>query len=127
MRNSTPPNQGNENEIRIIELAAEIERLSNELNRRLQIATEENQRSNSQDGNSTAIQTVHAVAIEEEATIEDFQIGDTVAVTNNYKGNYGRQGKISKITKTQVAIKFPNSPRQVYKKKTNIRFISRDE
>jgi hypothetical protein len=131
MRNSTPPNRNNttnnKNDLRIIELAEEIERLSIELNQRISVAAEESRLTNTQTDLPTATRVSNTIVIPAEGENQQLQIGDTVEITNNYKGNYRRQGTITKVTKSQVAIKFPNSPSQIYKKKTNVRFISRNE
>jgi hypothetical protein len=130
MRNSSPSSKdntiNNENDLRIIELAEEIERLSIELNRRISIASEEILTTATPIDTTTTTQITSTASVPE-VTTHRFQLGDLVEITNNYKGNYGRRGKITKITKSQVAIKFPDSPSRIYKKKTNVRFISRDE
>jgi hypothetical protein len=130
MQNSENSNQNNtqnnDNDIRIIELAEQIERLSIELNRRISIAAEDIQSSNIQANIPTATRVTETIIAPTE-TNQQFRIGDTVEITNNYKGNFGKQGKIVKITKTQVAIKFPNSNSRVYKKKTNIKLVQQHE
>ncbi len=54
----------------------------------------------------------------------EFQIGDTVEITNNHRGLRGTQGVISKITTHQVSIRAAGHRRVITRKKTNVRKIT---
>ena len=61
---------------------------------------------------------------QQEQQIEDFQIGDRVEITNNYRGLRGTQGIITNITPQQVNIRAQGHRRLISKKKTNVRRIA---
>lgn len=54
----------------------------------------------------------------------DFQIGDRVEITNNYRGLRGTQGVITNTTPQQVTIRAEGHRRTITKKKTNVRIIA---
>ena len=54
---------------------------------------------------------------------ETFSVGDLVSITNHYRGQYGRRGRVYKITRTFVY--FPDSEGQIYSRAPkNIRRIT---
>ena len=61
---------------------------------------------------------------QQEQQIEDFQIGDRVEITNNYRGLRGTQGIIMNITPQQVNIRAQGHRRLISKKKTNVQRIA---
>jgi hypothetical protein len=53
----------------------------------------------------------------------DFQIGDRVEITNNYKGLRGSQGVVTHITAHQVSLRVDGHRRVINKKKSNVRRV----
>jgi hypothetical protein len=60
-----------------------------------------------------------------------FKIGDTVKITNHYKGRYGdlygKQGEIHKIGKSFILLKLEGIPVLQQRAEDNIEFVSRIE
>jgi dsDNA-specific endonuclease/ATPase MutS2 len=54
----------------------------------------------------------------------DLRVGDRVEVTNRYKGRFGTQGTIIKITSAQVLIQEADSDNTFRKYKANVRKIT---
>jgi hypothetical protein len=86
-------------------LSRNIEELATQLNRLL---IEENQENEER----------------EQEQLIDYQIGDRVEITNNYRGLRGTQGIITHVTPQQVSIRAEGHRRVITKKKTNIRRIA---
>jgi ABC-type Zn uptake system ZnuABC Zn-binding protein ZnuA len=99
-------NRSTENQARISELARLIEELSSELNQLLTIEDEE------------VPQTVRNIV-----TRTNFRVGDTVEITNEYRNQLGERGTVTKVTRTQVAIRLLSSGRTIRKKKTNVTLV----
>jgi hypothetical protein len=55
---------------------------------------------------------------------DDFQVGDRVVITNNYRGLRGTQGIITNVTPQQVNIRAEGHRRTISKKKTNVRRLA---
>jgi hypothetical protein len=53
----------------------------------------------------------------------EFNIGDRVEITNNYRGLRGTQGQITHVTTHQVSIQVDGQRRVINKKKNNVRKI----
>ena len=61
---------------------------------------------------------------QQQAPDDDFQIGDRVQITNNYRGLRGTQGIVTNVTAQQVSIRVEGQRRTINKKKTNVRRIA---
>ena len=57
---------------------------------------------------------------QEQEQLINYQIGDRVEITNNYRGLRGTQGIITHVTPQQVSIRAEGHRRVITKKKTNI-------
>jgi preprotein translocase subunit YajC len=55
---------------------------------------------------------------------DDYQIGDRVQITNNYRGLRGTQGIVTNVTAQQVSIQIEGNRRPINKKKTNVRRVA---
>ena len=100
---------------RITRISQQIDTLSTELNR---LILEDNQDQGlEQQGNRPE----PAVAPTNEQ--EEYQEGDRVVITNNYKGQRGSIGVITSVTKHQVSLRIEGQRRVINKKKSNIRKI----
>lgn len=83
---------------RIQELSTEIERLTAELNQLL----------NNQDPEE-----------------EEFELGNLVEVTNDYRGQRGTRGEVVHITPNQLVIRLENNPkRTIRKNKSSVRKVN---
>ena len=98
-RNTRPTRRQTE----IQRLSQDIEQLATRLN---QLILEENQQELQQVQN------------------DDYQIGDRVEITNNYRGLRGTQGIITNVTPQQVNIRAEGYRRTITKKKTNVRRLA---
>ena len=61
---------------------------------------------------------------QEQEQLINYQIGDRVEITNNYRGLRGTQGIITHVTPQQVSIRAEGHRRVIMKKKTNIRRVA---
>ena len=61
---------------------------------------------------------------QEQEQLINYQIGDRVEITNNYRGLRGTQGIITHVTPQQVSIRAEGHRRVITKKKTNIRRVA---
>jgi replicative DNA helicase len=60
----------------------------------------------------------------EQEQLINYQIGDRVEITNNYRGLRGTQGIVTHVTPQQVTIRAEGHRRVITKKKTNVRRIT---
>lgn len=103
-------NRSADNQARITELARIIEELSTELNQLLSIEDKDTSQ-------------VPRTEIPRTITRTNFQIGDIVEITNEYRNQLGERGTVTKVTRTQVAINLHSTGRTIRKKKTNVIII----
>ena len=54
-------------------------------------------------------------------------VGDRVVVTNNYRGQRGLTGTITRVTARQVHLRLDHQDRVIVKKKENVRRIDEEE
>jgi ribosomal protein L29 len=97
-------NRQTENQIRISELARQIDELSTEL--------------------------ANLIIIEESQQGQDISeirreiiVGDTVEITNDYRDQLGERGIVTKVTTKQVTIRLDSTGRNIRKKKTNVKLV----
>ena len=97
-------NRQTENQIRISELARQIDELSTEL--ATLIITEEGQ------------QGQDIIKIRREILVRD-----TVEIMNKYCDQFGQQGIVTKIMSKQVAVRLNSTGRTIKKKKTKVKLV----
>lgn len=57
----------------------------------------------------------------------DLIIGDRVVITNNYRGQRGLVGRITRVTARQVHLRLEGQDRVLIKRKENVRRIEEEE
>jgi replicative DNA helicase len=108
MNNSKPSPSKRQQEIS--RLSKSIEELAIQLNQLILEENQFNQQAEQQDN--------------QQESNGEFQIGDTVEITNNHRGLRGTQGVITNITTHQVSIRAAGHRRVITRKKTNVRKIT---
>ena len=53
----------------------------------------------------------------------DFEVGDWVSITNNYRGLFGEEGEIKKVSRGNATVELKKSKKTIQKKKTNLKKI----
>ena len=97
-------NRQTENQIRISELAKQIDELSTELANLIII--------------QEAQQGQDVLEIRREILV-----GDIVEITNQYRDQLGQQGIVTKITSKQLTVRLYSTGRTIKKKKTNVKLV----
>lgn len=57
----------------------------------------------------------------------DLIVGDRVVITNNYRGQRGLTGRITRVTARQVHLRLDGQDRTLIKRKENVRRIEEEE
>ena len=58
---------------------------------------------------------------------ETIKIGDTVRVTNNYKGEHGTEGKVTRVTRARVTV-VTSAGKTIVRSKNNVEIVrSKDD
>lgn len=96
--------------LRIREISQNIETLSAQLN---QLIIEDNREDQIVEANPPPTPVDN-----------EFNIGDRVQITNNYRRQRGLQGTVTHVTQQQVSLRIDGERRVINKKKTNVRKIN---
>ena len=104
---------------RITRISQQIDNLSTELSRLIVADNQDQQNQEQQQRGNRPTRTADTPINQR----EEYNEGDRVVITNNYKGQRGTVGVITGVTRHQVSLRIEGQRRVINKKKSNIRKI----